>query len=323
MSPASPLRNGSLSDGEVRDAARRAYRRSLADEQPVSGAELARRFGMSERWGRDRIREVRDGAGKNRDPNGQSRDTDDSPDLTPEPRTAAPTVSPMSTMTEPSERPAGRGGRPWLDAIIMLTVAAVAAAASYGHMLEVAMLSGEPVWIARAFPITVDGLVMAGMRRGADGRRWLLLGAAVSVAANVLAQFPEHATTVGPVVAAWPSIALFGTQPAPARPQRSERTMTWGHLARQHWQRHLPNQYAALEDPDAFFAALDDEATEQFQAIRDGLLEGVTPNDGTIGWAEFVDRVAQANQTALEIVETELIYLPGEDRDHDDEETGP
>jgi hypothetical protein len=43
----------------------------------------------------------------------------------------------------------------WLDTAITLAVALVAAAASYGHMLDVALLAGEPVWIARAFPITV------------------------------------------------------------------------------------------------------------------------------------------------------------------------
>jgi hypothetical protein len=67
------------------------------------------------------------------------------------------------------------------------------------------------MWIARAFPVTVDGLVLAALRRGEDGRGWLALGAAVSVAANVLAQFPELAATAGPVVSAWPPLALYGT----------------------------------------------------------------------------------------------------------------
>ena len=93
----------------------------------------------------------------------------------------------------------------------MLLVAAVAAAASYGHMLEVASAAGESLWIARAFPITVDGLAVAALRRGEDGRHWLALAIAVSVAANILAQFPEHAQTIGPAVSAWPPLALFGT----------------------------------------------------------------------------------------------------------------
>lgn len=96
----------------------------------------------------------------------------------------------------------------------------------------------------------------------------------------------------------------------------------WGDLAREHWQRHLPARYAALEDPEKFFAALDREASAYFLAILDGQLRGANPNNGTIGWAEFLDRVAWANQTAREIVGHELIFLPGEDTD-DGDVTGP
>jgi hypothetical protein len=95
--------------------------------------------------------------------------------------------------------------------VVILIVAAVAAAASYGHMLEVAMWAGEPLWIARALPITVDGLVLAALRRGRAGRWWLALGIAVSVAANMLARYPDLAATAGPIVSAWPPLALFGT----------------------------------------------------------------------------------------------------------------
>jgi hypothetical protein len=80
-----------------------------------------------------------------------------------------------------------------------------------------------------------------------------------------------------------------------------------------HWQEHLPTRYQALEDPQTYFTNLGEEADGRYLAIRDGLLDGVSPNNGTIGWAEFQDRVAQADQTAREIVETEMIYLPGED----------
>jgi hypothetical protein len=61
----------------------------------------------------------------------------------------------------------------------------------------------------------------------------------------------------------------------------------WRDLARDHWQRHLPTRYAAFEDPDGFFDALDDGATAYYVAIRDGMLEGVNPNDDTITWAEL------------------------------------
>lgn len=81
--------------------------------------------------------------------------------------------------------------RHWADTAVVLVVALVAAAASYGHMLHVELLAGEPLWLARAFPLTVDGLALAALRRGDAGRRWLALALAVSVAANVGAQFPS------------------------------------------------------------------------------------------------------------------------------------
>lgn len=92
----------------------------------------------------------------------------------------------------------------------------------------------------------------------------------------------------------------------------------WGQLARDHWQHYLPNRLAALDDPDAYFEALEDEATAYYVAIRDGMLKGVNPNNGTIGWAEFLKRIAWANQTAREIVGVELIFIPGEDTDEDE-----
>lgn len=91
----------------------------------------------------------------------------------------------------------------------------------------------------------------------------------------------------------------------------------WGNAAREHWQRYLPARYAALEDPDWFFADLDQQASAYYVAIRDAQLEGVSPNNGTITWPEFLDRVAWANQVAREIVEYELIYLPGEDDENE------
>jgi hypothetical protein len=92
----------------------------------------------------------------------------------------------------------------------------------------------------------------------------------------------------------------------------------WGVLAREHWHLHRPRRLAALEDPDGFFDLLEDDATALYMAIRDGLIAGLSANGGTIGWAEFVTSVDQANATAREMVETELIFLPTEDNDEDD-----
>ncbi len=93
----------------------------------------------------------------------------------------------------------------------------------------------------------------------------------------------------------------------------------WGTTAREHWLRHRPASYAALQDPDQFFERLGEEAAARYLVIRDGLLEGVNPNDGTIGWAEYQDRVAKADQTAQEIVDREMIYLPPSEADETDQ----
>jgi len=209
--------------GDLRAAARDAYRASLAAEAPLSGAALGRQFEMSDRWGRDRVAEVqrdqnptsnrqrresavREGGPPTRDVPGENREPEPASDP-PVAAHAAPADPPTLEGTE--QRPAEGGS--WLDSAIILMVAVVAAAASYGHMLEVAMWAGEPLWIAKAFPITVDGLVLAALRRGRQGRWWLALGIAVSVAANTLARYPDLAASAGPVISAWPPLALFGT----------------------------------------------------------------------------------------------------------------
>jgi hypothetical protein len=84
----------------------------------------------------------------------------------------------------------------------------------------------------------------------------------------------------------------------------------WGRRAMEHWQTHLPDRYAALEDPVVYFTRLGEDAAARYLEIRDGMLEGLNPNDGSIDWASYQDKVAQADQTAREIVNTEMIYLP-------------
>lgn len=186
-------------NGAARHAAVAAWQESAAAGVALSGAELAERFGRSPSWGRGVAREAR------REPVG----------------TQVPVEAPVSADTgaddevpnhgsEPAAATAAQGGSR-LDLLVTLAVAVVAAAASYGHMYDVAMLAGEPLWIARAFPLTVDGLVIAALRRGETGRRWLVLGLAVSVAANVVAKYPNVAADAGPVVSAWPPLALYGT----------------------------------------------------------------------------------------------------------------
>lgn len=179
---------------DIRDRqaeARDAYRASLSAGAPLTARQLAEMFERSDRWGRQVIADT---VASDR-PNGNHPEPDRQPHA-----------------EDPAEPAAARKrSRSVLDSGITLVVGLVAAFASYGHMLDVALWAGEPVWIARAFPVTVDGLVLAALRRGEQGRHWLALGAAVSVAANVLAQFPEAAASAGPVVSAWPPLPLYGT----------------------------------------------------------------------------------------------------------------
>jgi hypothetical protein len=98
----------------------------------------------------------------------------------------------------------------------VLSVALVAAIASYEHMRALAELAGEG-WRSWLLPISVDGLAVAasmtmlvrrraGLRAG--GLAWvaLLLGLGASLAANVAAAEP---TVQGRLVAAWPPVGLL------------------------------------------------------------------------------------------------------------------
>jgi hypothetical protein len=98
----------------------------------------------------------------------------------------------------------------------VLSVALVAAIASYEHMRALAELAGEG-WRSWLLPISVDGLAVAASMTMLVRRRaglptgtlaWvaLLLGLGASLAANVAAAEP---TVQGRLVAAWPPLGLL------------------------------------------------------------------------------------------------------------------
>jgi len=98
----------------------------------------------------------------------------------------------------------------------VLSVALVAAIASYEHMRALAELAGEG-WRSWLLPISVDGLAVAasmtmlvrrraGLPAGALAWVALLLGLGASLAANVAA---AEATVQGRLVAAWPPVGLL------------------------------------------------------------------------------------------------------------------
>jgi hypothetical protein len=98
----------------------------------------------------------------------------------------------------------------------VLSVALVAAIASYEHMRALAELAGEG-WRSWLLPVSVDGLAVAasmtmlvrrraGLPAGALAWVALLLGLGASLAANVAAAEP---TVQGRLVAAWPPVGLL------------------------------------------------------------------------------------------------------------------
>jgi Protein of unknown function (DUF2637) len=229
--------------GERRAAARDAYRTSLAEGVPLTGAELGRRFGLSPRWGRLRVAEVHaeaTAAGNGRHPGrhvadkarehdpARSQPGNDGGDASIR-RRAEPASDRTNGSRRHPDRPSASERRPPEDAptpvtplvhrittLAVLAVALVAAIASYDHQRALAELAGEG-WRAWLLPVSVDGLVVAasmsmlvwrraGLPAGALAWTSLLAGIGASLAANVAAADP---TMVGRVVAAWPPLALL------------------------------------------------------------------------------------------------------------------
>lgn len=183
----------SAMNGNARQAAAALWRESSAAGKPLTGAQLAERFGRSARWGRDVIASCRTVPAKLPPAAGSERQQDGS-----------------------NEAAAASAIVRRLTALAVVVVAAVAAAASYSHMRRLAVDAGEHE-IASLLPLSVDGLVVAASmsmlvqrRAGRPAGRlaWcaLLLGVGASLAANVAAADP---TLVGRLVAAWPPLALL------------------------------------------------------------------------------------------------------------------
>ena len=105
----------------------------------------------------------------------------------------------------------------WSTVGAVSVVALVAAFVSYRHALQVVTAHGESGALAKAYPLTIDGLIYAASMVLLDAARrsarahWLAyvalgLGIAATLAANVAAGLAYG--PVGAVVAAWPAPAL-------------------------------------------------------------------------------------------------------------------
>lgn len=102
-------------------------------------------------------------------------------------------------------------------AIVVTLLAAIAAVASYRHILEVGWMHGETGLVAYLSPITIDGLIVASSltlldaaRRGEKGLllSWaaLALGVILTIAANVLYGLQD--SIIGAIYAALPAVTL-------------------------------------------------------------------------------------------------------------------
>jgi hypothetical protein len=107
----------------------------------------------------------------------------------------------------------------WTTTASVVILAGIAALVSYKHMFVLVRHYGETSWTAALLPISVDGMIVASsMSLLGDSRRdrrsgalpWalLMIGSAASLAANVAVAEPS---TVGRLIAAWPSAALIGS----------------------------------------------------------------------------------------------------------------
>jgi len=113
--------------------------------------------------------------------------------------------------------------------ISFLIVAGVAAYVSFGHIFEVTVLAHQPLMLARAMPLSVDGLMLIATLAMAEDkaanrhpRGWarfgFWFGAGVSTAANVAATAVKYHDPLSIAVAAFAPLALLLSIEIVARP---------------------------------------------------------------------------------------------------------
>jgi len=91
----------------------------------------------------------------------------------------------------------------------------------------------------------------------------------------------------------------------------------YGAMARRHWARWLPGQYAAIEDQDSFFEDLGNRASDLIAELADQFAGDMPPGEG---YLDRAGRLGQARRQAEEIVLHDMILLepePGADEDQD------
>ena len=85
----------------------------------------------------------------------------------------------------------------------------------------------------------------------------------------------------------------------------------YGAMARAHWQQWLPQRYAAIEDPDTYFAGLGEEVAADIA----GLWAEMSARAGNPPGEDFMERVGRLNairKQAEEIILADRVLLPPE-----------
>jgi hypothetical protein len=191
--------------------ARDAWRRT---EGHITGAELGRRYGRSERWGRQQIAAARADLNGNGSSESAAPATSGTPSTAPARPPAGSAAHPAranGTGTTGTARPARTGKAPkqptgvplpllaaTAAAVVVVTV--VCAVVSYSHIRDLARAAGMG-GLAGWLPLGVDGLVVAAscslivdrqLGRPGHALAWagVALGLAGSLAANVMAVDP-------------------------------------------------------------------------------------------------------------------------------------
>ena len=95
----------------------------------------------------------------------------------------------------------------------------------------------------------------------------------------------------------------------------------YGVMARAHWARWLPQQYAAISDPDSFFSTLGQETEQHIDDLAAELAGDDQPGEDYVAKA---GRLTAARSQAEEIILPQQILLaPEPEMSEDPEETGP
>jgi hypothetical protein len=96
----------------------------------------------------------------------------------------------------------------------------------------------------------------------------------------------------------------------------------YGEMARRHWARWLPSQYAAIGDPDSYFSDLGSRASDRIAELAEEFA-GSGPRGE--GYLDRVGRLGQARRQAEEIVLHQMILLepePGAGQDEAEHRQG-